>query len=338
MNAPVQLNADALIQPGRDHTLDYLRGLAAFVVCVCHFRYALPAPFFDLADYGQIGVQVFFVISGYIIPLSMSKGGYRMAHIGRFWAKRLLRLQPAYMVALAFTFALSLGAAMVKHESPPLNWVDFLLGLIYVRVPAENPVIWTLIVELKFYAFISVCFPLLFSGNAWIRRLSFVVCAALAAFFAHQVDVVRYLPYFLMGFVACQLTTRQIPMLEGWALAALAVGAALPMSRHSEVVAGLASLLAIRYLPAVHWRPGIWLGMISYSLYLIHFPLGGKLINLMLPRTPEAWRIIWFPAAFVVCFFVAYLLYVWVEKPTSAWSQRIRLSGPPEPVDHSRPQ
>ncbi|MGO4393903.1 acyltransferase family protein [Variovorax sp. M-6] len=310
----------------RIFTLDYLRGLAALMVCICHFAPALSGTAADLAKHGAVGVQVFFVISGYIIPYSLLKGEYRITDIGRFWLKRLLRLQPTYAVALLFTFTLSLGAAMVKGEAPKISLLQLSQYLLYLDVPGENPVIWTLIVEMKYYLFISIFFPLLFSQRRLVRIVSFCVCAAVAAFGADRLDVVRHLPYFLMGFVACYVAILRIPMAEAAGLVLLAAAAAIPKSSYPELAAGLSCYLAIRYLPAMRLRVALFLGSISYSLYLIHFPLGVKLLNLVLPRTPESLHALWVPIGVVVCSAVAYVLFRLVEKPSSEWSQRLPIS------------
>src|ERR1700712_5085903 len=160
----------------RNATIDYLRGLAALMVCVCHFRHTLPDVLSGLAKQGELGVQVFFVISGYIISYSMDRGGYKIIDFGRFWLKRLLRLQPTFVVALLFTFFLSHVSAHMKGGASDFSISDLAAATVYFRVPSENPVIWTLIVELKYYLFISVLFPLLFSPDHAIRRLSYCSC------------------------------------------------------------------------------------------------------------------------------------------------------------------
>ena len=80
----------------RVEILDPLRGVAALSVAWYHFAYASSAvktPWLSASGkYGFLGVEAFFVISGFIIPYSMYMGGYRFAHFGKFLAKRLIRL------------------------------------------------------------------------------------------------------------------------------------------------------------------------------------------------------------------------------------------------------
>src|SRR5215218_5226694 len=60
-----------------------------------------------LTGYGWLGVDVFFVISGLVVPLSLDGRGYRVDHFPNFMARRLVRLEPAYLISIALTLALA---------------------------------------------------------------------------------------------------------------------------------------------------------------------------------------------------------------------------------------
>lgn len=87
-------------------SLDLLRGIAVLAVCFCHFGGALSSGnwlaeiFGYLHTYGKYGVHVFFVISGFVIPLSLNKSQYTINQYGHFLLKRFVRLHPPYLVAL----------------------------------------------------------------------------------------------------------------------------------------------------------------------------------------------------------------------------------------------
>ena len=81
------MNQDNEQDRDRITNLDLLRGVAALAVCLFHFDYdgALGIPSVShVLSYGYLGVQMFFVISGFIIPYSMLRSGYRIKNIKGF--------------------------------------------------------------------------------------------------------------------------------------------------------------------------------------------------------------------------------------------------------------
>lgn len=313
----------------RNNTVDYLRGIAAVMVCFCHFRQAWPeflqAP---AKTYGELGVQVFFVISGYIIPYSLIRGGYRLADFGRFWLKRILRLQPALVCALGLTFALSMLAAAIKHDAPTTAPGSLLKAAVYLGIPNENPVIWTLIVEVKYYLFVALLLPILFSRNAWLRRSAFVACAGLSIYGAEIVNWWIHLPWFLIGFAGCYVATKIVGWAEFAVLLVLAATAGAINGTPPQLIAALATCAAILAPAPSEWRLLSFYGAISYSLYLIHFPIGVKVLNFLLPHVHGvAPRVGAGFATLGICTAVAWVLYRCVEKPSSDWSQRVPLCG-----------
>ena len=81
--------------------IDGLRAIAVMLVLGFHaFPEAVPG--------GFIGVDVFFVISGFVIPLSLQGRDYRIADFPRFMIRRLVRLEPPYLVSIALTILLSI--------------------------------------------------------------------------------------------------------------------------------------------------------------------------------------------------------------------------------------
>ncbi|HEY4246510.1 MAG TPA: acyltransferase [Lacunisphaera sp.] len=310
----------------RNATIDYLRGLAALMVCVCHYRHTLPDHLAAIAKHGEIGVQIFFVISGFIIPYSMEKSGYKLIDFGRFWLKRIVRLQPTFLAALIFTFLLSRASSHFKGAATEFSLPDLVASAVYLRVPSENPVIWTLIVELKYYLFISLLFPLLFSRNDMIRRSSFVGCLILATGLTPYAETLQHAPCFLLGFAACYLRTGRSTPRESLILSILVIAAAFTASSTLQIAAGVLTSAAILYLPVIHWRLGAFFGAISYSLYLVHFPLGVKIVNVSLPRFPGSGHWVLMPITIAICSAVAYALFKLVEEPSARWSQQIKLS------------
>ena len=122
----------------RNHTVDALRALAALWVCLFHFTSAT-----GIGAYGYLGVTIFFVISGFIVPYSMMRGGYTIAAWPTFMLKRLARLEPPYLASIGLILALGAfdmfrgfpqewtAAQIVGH----LGYANAFLGLPWLNGP-----------------------------------------------------------------------------------------------------------------------------------------------------------------------------------------------------------
>jgi peptidoglycan/LPS O-acetylase OafA/YrhL len=154
----------------RLHALDGLRGVAAVVVVAFHvFLYAelsetastvLLASPLGLIVNGPGAVHIFFVLSGYVLALSLSRdtGSGRLA---RFYVRQLFRIQPPYMAAVLFAWAASsayprLGTPGAQCFQIPAQQLPRALAFPSMAF-GQLPVGWSLFVELA----LSVVFPLL---------------------------------------------------------------------------------------------------------------------------------------------------------------------------------
>ena len=159
--------------------LDSLRAVAASMVCLYHSSFLL-SKFYpqanEILDFGQEGVYVFFVISGMVMPLSLDRIGYRISDFFVFMGKRILRLNPPMIVSaciVAFT-----GWSMI-HNDVNNGWqlliASATLTAPFFDLPWINDIYWTLFVEMQYYIYIALAFPLLTSSKTIIRRFSVVI-------------------------------------------------------------------------------------------------------------------------------------------------------------------
>jgi peptidoglycan/LPS O-acetylase OafA/YrhL len=149
--------------------LDALRGWAAVVVAAFHVSpHVLGAErhlrIFEIIDLGKYGVLLFFLVSGYVIPMSLERHG----DLRRFWAGRLLRIYPAYLFAVLVT--IGLGAAGIMRmpgqlagetTASVLGHLSMLQDLIGTRGVLRP--FWTLSFEMVFYLVVAGLF-------AWRRH------------------------------------------------------------------------------------------------------------------------------------------------------------------------
>jgi proteic killer suppression protein len=102
--------------------LDSLRAFAALSVCLFHFvctttDYIKTQWILDIFSVGSYGVQLFFVISGFVIPWSMYNANFKINHFFKFALKRFSRLEPPYIASLFFAiFILTMDK---KHRFQP---------------------------------------------------------------------------------------------------------------------------------------------------------------------------------------------------------------------------
>jgi peptidoglycan/LPS O-acetylase OafA/YrhL len=137
--------------------LDGLRGYAALVVVLFHLSPSVIGSerhlaIFRVIDFGKYGVLLFFLVSGYVIPMSLERHG----SLRRFWLGRLFRIYPAYLVAIGLVVATTASVpAVLRTEtvSSVLAHATMLSDPIGLR-GAVRP-FWTLSYEMVFYLVVA---------------------------------------------------------------------------------------------------------------------------------------------------------------------------------------
>jgi peptidoglycan/LPS O-acetylase OafA/YrhL len=316
---------------GRLQILDALRGLAALSVVWFHLAHSMGltkegTQIYRAGTYGWVGVEVFFVMSGFVIPFTLEKNRYRIAQYGRFLAKRVIRLDPPYLVSIASFLALAAYFSVVSHTPFRFSGTQVLLHLGYLNVffgyEWIDNVYWTLAIEVQYYVIMGVVFPLV------ARRRTFWWLVVPAAFglmivFPSKVFIFCYTPFFMLGLAAFHY--RRGTLSKYWFLLS-AMGFALCAVPYPGWVAAticLLAALAIAFGDGAPW-PLVSLGTVSYSLYLIHGAVGYTALSVTMRHAP------WIPqlAAIGIAMFssivAAWVLYELVEKPSQRLSSRIR--------------
>jgi peptidoglycan/LPS O-acetylase OafA/YrhL len=326
----------------RIEILDGLRGFAALWVAWFHFTHGSglfhAGPVLASGNYGWLGVEIFFVISGFVIPYSMLNGGYRgLEDAGAFMLKRIVRLDPPYITAVLLCLALlylSAAAPGFKGPSPHVTVGQILLHLGYLNAfagrPWLNPVFWTLAIEFQFYLAMVVLFPLL-AGRAIHRGLGLCLMAALALALPQSNLLFHFLGLFAVGAAAFHYRMRLTP--AAWTIVAMSAlsivnGVALGLP---AALAGLVAGMLAAFANPPRLRVLSWLGAISYSLYLLHVPIGGRVMNLA-GRLPEAWHAPALAVALGVSLVSAYAFYRLIELPSQRLSKHVSYRRRPAPA------
>jgi peptidoglycan/LPS O-acetylase OafA/YrhL len=318
--------------------LDALRGLAAIGVALVHFTVEMkPTIFQQLCHWGWVGVDVFFVISGFIIPYSLAKSGYVFRKdYGRFLLKRAIRLHPPYLavvlilVLLGWYSATALGTpapslrTMAGEVALHASLLNGLLGRAWL-----SPVFWTLAIEFQFYLVAGLVTPMLLAKSSAIRY-SVLVAILVASLSPISKDwVLPHLPLFVIGILAFLYDRKSITVpvfLAGVATAA--VICAVSMGKPQALVAAFTALtIAFYRFPIPKWA--IKLGALSYSLYLLHPLVGGYVIQQFHPGTlGTLWaQLLAVIVAMAVSAAAAWAFVRLVEAPSQRASSAIRYRG-----------
>jgi peptidoglycan/LPS O-acetylase OafA/YrhL len=267
-------------------------------------------------SWGWIGVDLFFVISGFVI--TMSAHGKTMLN---FAVGRFARLYPALLCFALLSFVIVLGTGML----PPGRAARALLRtlVLFPQGPWIDGVIWTLTIEALFYA--MILFTLLRPNGDWLRRASGWMLAGLALFWTlvligdcmGSMAPLRHIasaywarviflstgPFFLLGIFGYEAFDRGLNARRGLCIA-VATCISLAVIYHTAlstegvrnfhqsplvpgaVWLGMTLLCLGSVIGEMHYRPGRraraiarQLGLLTYPLYLVHDIPGGWLLG-----------------------------------------------------------
>ncbi len=317
----------------RDSTVDGLRGLAVMLVVFWHVLRAdvFGMHWFHALNLGRMGVQLFFVISGFVIGALLTDRESGLRTLPRFMARRMLRLTPPYFAAIALVLTL---LEIFKRLNPAGSYLELrpdllLCSLAYLCYPLGLPLYlkvgWSLEIEVQFYLIACCIVPLALARGvrtAWLTA----VCLLAIAPFAPEATALRFAPPFVLG-MAIVAYRRGVLGLPAFALVSVGLsaywGAALGEAETGTILAlgALAIALEVR-MPAVL----VWLGGISYSLYLVHLPIGPPFVSAVkrggLP-VDGLWPWLWCGLAIAGSIVAAWLMHRFVEAPATRWSRAI---------------
>lgn len=328
-----------------------LRGLAALWVVLFHARegghidqlFAALPPLVGqiIFEQGYLGVPIFFALSGFVIAHSLRDVQLSAGTFGKFFLRRSLRLDPPYWASIVVVLILSFVSARVKHESFTFPGPgDILAHMGYVQlilhVREINPAYWTLTYEIQFYLFFAAALTLgVMLGKRWRPAVWGIMYLMALVSAAHGMSWLTpgLFPQLWAAFFAGVLAYKGIESpLARW----MALPLVLPMLWTRDVFmltsSATALLLWITSSVSQSVREHRWpvlerLGLISYSLYLMHNPITGaagfvsrKLFGQSILADTATLLII------LVASCVGATLFWWaVERPSHNLSRRIRL-------------
>jgi peptidoglycan/LPS O-acetylase OafA/YrhL len=351
----------------RHRGLDGLRGLAALVVFAGHALKAPRAPLPSILEHsplhalfdGTAAVDLFFVLSGFVLALPFVGDDARPLQLRDFWRKRVLRIYPAYWAALAIALLLQRFA-----WAPPIPGASAWLDHFWATPPTLHelaahavmigpsfdwarldPVIWSLIVEMR----LSLVYPFVIFLLARVARPRSAALLLFAAVVLALIPTLNYLPLFVLGGITARFRAplfAWVRQLSNVTIAIVAVAAVIafdarfafgvawaetPLAyRLSDYVIALGSLTLVVLVAArpscdafFARRPLAFAGDVSYGFYLVHFPILLATVSLVGHVAPAI------PLALAASLAIARILHVAVEKPFMALGRTLAR---PEPM------
>ncbi len=336
--------------------VDGLRGIAACCVMMFHFiasgsfyplfQRRLPTAFY-VAGFGYLGVDIFFVISGFVVAFSIRNQCITAKFIGNFIVRRSLRLDPPLLVTIALTLLLLwfYNGYLHQHYTPMPTIGQTLANIFYLtgifKIQPMLPIFWTLCLEVQFY--------LLFVLALWMGGSSSgepnwrsgailgglgLVSAAIVGGWLRSFDgwFINDWNLFLLGALLWWTIDRKLP--AGWLIGYAGLMMAASIHTHSwNSWTGLLTMAGIgvtamfgKLETALGYRPLQFLGRISYSLYLLHALIGPQIDGYVSWHFRDSLTaaILSVIVAIGVSIAAAWLMHRYVEQPGIWLGKRFR--------------
>lgn len=355
---------------GVRHRLDFidaLRGLAAMMIVAHHI--CTYGPSSDLAmeliptqidwvwGYGRLAVQVFFVISGFVTALTLSRGPFGLEDYARFVARRYVRLGFPYLATIVIMLTLT-ALVPARFSTFPLydeiSWQAMFSHILFLQdflgYHHLSVGFWYLGIDFQFGLLFGLMIlihrALITLFRVRSRMLDSALLISLSMPWAimsvfvwnqdpdHDIWLSYYFGSLYLGVICGWSSTGRVPVTMFWLYATVLVGG-LIVEWRDRLALALAVGVLIHWFSRSTWinsyklfRPLIAIGHISYSLFLIHYPtlwlvesVGSRLWS----RSP--WMgLLGMGVAFLASLGAAVVMFRLVEKPSILLSDRLRRS------------
>lgn len=271
-------------------------------------------------------MRMFFVISGFVIPLSLDNGQYQMNNYLTFLYKRFLRLHIPFLCAVALTLGIMIVSYHGRGLPFPETFTSIVKMCVYLHVPVDNGVFWTLGIEAQYYIFIGLFFILIFNFPKITVGL-IIPILVLVARITHVADFVSlsyFLIFFLLGNVGYLIYVK-----KGWLFINYFVltGLLLYILLYygiGQLIPSLITITIILYISVPIPKIFKFFGTISYSLYLIHYPIGMKLINAFKVHIDTRYDFFLFFGVLGIIIFLSWLFCKFIEYPSERLSRKLK--------------
>lgn len=313
-----------------------MRALASLSVCLFHFictvhGFILSSTIKNIFSVGHYGVQIFFVISGFIIPWSMYYSQYSIRNYFTFALKRFVRLEPPYILSLLFAIAHTYVRKLSPHfnnvdTTPTMKQIALHIGYLIPFFEGQKwirAIYWTLAIEFQYYLSMGLLFTLLVKNRLFFRVIVYFII--LSGPFLFDDFLPFHFPVFLLGILLFLFKSGLIEKAEYLLMTAISAFVIFSFHGTSTLIASAIPCLAILFFTQFNNRLFQFLGDISYSVYLFHSLTGLVLINYFshVLENP-VFKFILVLIALGISIFASYIVYKLVELPSKKLSSKIK--------------
>ncbi|ASG74937.1 acyltransferase [Salmonella enterica] len=328
----------------RINEIDLLRFVAAMAVVFFHYAFRgyaadgmsiMPYPSLaPVSKYGFLGVQLFFMISGFVILMSASHGS-----IQNFTISRMVRLYPAFWACCTITFIVTVAIGAPKYSVSFNQYITNMTMLNgFIGTPSVDGAYWSLFIEIRFYALIAVILAIGKIHRAQELILSWLIISIVLEIYPiwklRAIFITDYSTYFIAGATCYLIYSKGLSALKS---AILGTSLALAIYQSTNqiiffenhyntfiskyitatiitsfyIVMTLISLNLTGFMGRKKW---LLIGSLTYPLYLIHQNIGYMIFNIAYPSINP--HIIFWCTIFLVII-VAYCVHRFVERKLS---------------------
>lgn len=309
--------------------LDSLRGIAALLVIVYHYTFRFGVKFDTSVvtnqfsfPYGHYGVELFFLISGFVIFMSVKENTSPLL----FLKKRSIRLFPTFWISMIFTVVSVYLLDAVEFQ---VSISDFLVNLTMVpsffNVKAVDGVYWILKIEWFFYLVIFILLLFKIISKTKLLSLGLVSIIVVLSLLIKVHSYSYYACLFIAGMSFYSVWKKEDNYLNHVLILSLVLVSVL--SYDLELVIVTAILVIIMYLMVYNLlsflviKPLLFLGKISYALYLIHQNFGYAVqLKLIEMEYSNVFLLVLLPL--MLSIFFAWAITEYIELPLSKRLQK----------------
>lgn len=311
----------------RIYELDALRGFAALAVVFFHYTVKYNEIFTPkvmddyVFNYGYLGVQLFFIISGFVIFMTISyvKSGFEFVY------KRFVRLYPIFWICLIFTFFITSISDIERFER---SWSEFVInfsmipGILQTRL--VDGVYWSLVPELFFYGFIWLIYKLGLLNKIEIVSVFWLVTAIVAKFLIGNSVLnilvnAEYCYLFMAGIHFYKIYTKKESLNTHLLILATFIFGIFVNTLPETLICFFFYLIfyLLSYRKLIFLKSLkllVFIGVISYPLYLIHQFFGLTVINKLNEMGIDNYFILLF-LPILLSILISWLITIYIEKP-----------------------